>query len=70
MWFIASSTFLTSLTDIIFSKYSVFQSLLSASLNGMLTNTVSPWFILKFRNEIISQDDEANEWLESYYGWP
>ena len=39
--------------------------LLSASLNGMLTNTVSPWFILKFRNEIISQDDEANEWLES-----
>ena len=39
--------------------------LLSASLNGMLTNSVSPWFILKFRNEIISQDDEANEWLES-----
>ena len=24
--------------------------LLSASLNGMLTNTISPWFVLKFRS--------------------
>ena len=24
--------------------------LLAASLNGMLTNTISPWFILKYRN--------------------
>jgi hypothetical protein len=39
--------------------------LLSASLNGMLTNTISPWFVLKFRNEAVNQDDEANEWLES-----
>ena len=39
--------------------------LLSASLNGMLTNTISPWFLLKFRNEFINQDDEAKEWLES-----
>tara|TARA_E500000331_G_scaffold28672_1_gene24235 strand:+ start:4919 stop:6523 length:1605 start_codon:yes stop_codon:yes gene_type:complete len=39
--------------------------LLSASLNGMLTNTISPWFVLKFRSEMMNQDDEANEWLES-----
>ena len=39
--------------------------LLSASLNGMLTNTISPWFVLKFRNEAVNQDDEATEWLES-----
>tara|TARA_R110000765_G_scaffold76543_1_gene150014 strand:- start:245 stop:1843 length:1599 start_codon:yes stop_codon:yes gene_type:complete len=39
--------------------------LLSASLNGMLTNTISPWFVLKFRNEMMTEDDEANEWLES-----
>jgi hypothetical protein len=32
--------------------------LLSASLNGMLTNTISPWFVLKFRNEMVDQDDE------------
>ncbi len=39
--------------------------LLSASLNGMLTNTISPWFVLKFRSEMMNQEDEANEWLES-----
>ena len=39
--------------------------LLAASLNGMLTNTVSPWFILKFRSEMINQDDEAKEWIEN-----
>ena len=39
--------------------------LLSASLNGMLTNTISPWFVLKFRSEEMNSDDEANEWLES-----
>ena len=39
--------------------------LLSASLNGMLTNTISPWFVLKFRNEATNQDDTAVEWLES-----
>ena len=37
--------------------------LLSASLNGMLTNTISPWFVLKFRSEEMNQDDEATEWL-------
>ena len=39
--------------------------LLSASLNGMLTNTISPWFMLKYRSEAMNQDDEAKEWLES-----
>ena len=39
--------------------------LLSASLNGMLTNTISPWFVLKYRSEQLNQDDEAKEWLES-----
>ena len=39
--------------------------LLSASLNGMLTNTISPWFVLRFRSEEMNQDDEAKEWLES-----
>jgi hypothetical protein len=39
--------------------------LLSASLNGMLTNTISPWFVLKYRSEMMNQDDEAKEWLES-----
>ena len=39
--------------------------LLSASLNGMLTNTISPWVVLKCRSESMNQDDEANEWLES-----
>ena len=39
--------------------------LLAASLNGMLTNTISPWFILKYRNEVTNADDQAVEWLES-----
>jgi hypothetical protein len=39
--------------------------LLSASLNGMLTNTISPWFLLKFRNNVTNEDDAAKEWLET-----
>ena len=39
--------------------------LLASSLNGMLTNTISPWFILKYRNEATNSDDQAVEWLES-----
>ena len=39
--------------------------LLSASLNGMLTNTISPWFLLKFRNDVTNEDDAAKEWLET-----
>ena len=30
----------------------------------MLTNTVSPWFYLKYKNEELNQEDEATEWLE------
>jgi len=39
--------------------------LLASSLNGMLTNTISPWFILKYRDEATNADDQAAEWLES-----
>lgn len=38
--------------------------LLSASLHGMLTNTVSPWFYLKYKNDDLNREDEATEWLE------
>ena len=38
--------------------------LLAASLHGMLTNTVSPWFYLKYKNDELNQEDEATEWLE------
>ena len=38
--------------------------LLAASLHGMLTNTVSPWFYLKYKNDELNQEDEAIEWLE------
>ena len=31
----------------------------------MLTNTISPWFIFKYRNEATNSDDQAVEWLES-----
>ena len=39
--------------------------LLAASLHGMLTSTTSAWFSLKFRNDLIDQDDGAAEWLEN-----
>lgn len=38
--------------------------LLAASLHGMLTNTVSPWFYLKYKSDELNQEDEATEWLE------
>jgi len=38
--------------------------LLAASLHGMLTNTVSPWFYLKYKNDELNGEDEAIEWLE------
>ena len=38
--------------------------LLAASLHGMLTNTVSPWFSLKYKNDNLNREDEAIEWLE------
>jgi len=39
--------------------------LLGSSLHGMLTNAASPWFTLAFRDSELTQDDEAQEWLDS-----
>ena len=38
--------------------------LLAASLHGMLTNPSTPWFSLRFKEDI-EEADEAKEWLES-----
>ena len=38
--------------------------LLAASLHGMLTNPSTPWFSLRFKDEM-ADEDEAKEWLES-----
>lgn len=39
--------------------------LLSASLHGMLTGASAPWFSLRYRDPILQESDEANEWLEA-----
>jgi len=39
--------------------------LLGSSLHGMLTNAASPWFTLAYKNTQLSQNDEAQEWLDS-----
>jgi len=39
--------------------------LLASSLHGMLTNSASPWFSMRFKDESFSGDEEAQEWLES-----
>ena len=39
--------------------------LLAASLHGMLTNPSTPWFTLRFKDEEIENEDEANLWLEA-----
>ena len=52
--------------DLIFDGTSTHAlELLAASLNGMLTNTISPWFHLKYKDAEMNTDDEAKEWLES-----
>ena len=38
--------------------------LLAASLHGMLTNPSTPWFSLRFKDDM-EDEDEAKEWLES-----
>ena len=38
--------------------------LLAASLHGMLTNPSTPWFSLRFKDDM-ENEDEAKEWLES-----
>ena len=39
--------------------------LLSASLHGMLTNPSTSWFSLRYTNDELDGNDEANEWLQS-----
>ena len=39
--------------------------LLSSSLHGMLTNSASPWFDMRFKDESFRNDEEALEWLET-----
>ena len=39
--------------------------LLASSLHGMLTNSASPWFSMRFKDESYRSDEEAQEWLES-----
>jgi|TARA_R100000149_G_scaffold65612_1_gene40732 hypothetical protein len=39
--------------------------LLSASLHGMLTNSSTRWFSLRYRDRMLDSNDEAKEWLES-----
>jgi len=38
--------------------------LLAASLHGMLTNPSTPWFSLRYKDQVLDQDDEAKLWLE------
>jgi len=39
--------------------------LLSSSLHGMLTNAATPWFSMRFKNEMLAADEESREWLEA-----
>ncbi|HAW74459.1 MAG TPA: hypothetical protein DCW74_01845, partial [Alteromonas australica] len=39
--------------------------LLSASLHGMLTNSATRWFSLRYRDRELDSNDQAKEWLES-----
>ena len=38
--------------------------LLSASLHGMLTSSANRWFSLRFKSNLLNENDEAKEWLE------
>ena len=39
--------------------------LLSSSLHGMLTNAATPWFSMRFKDEMVSSIEANKEWLES-----
>jgi len=39
--------------------------LLASSLHGMLTSSANRWFSLRFKEEILNENDEAKEWLEN-----
>jgi len=38
--------------------------LLASSLHGMLTSSANRWFSLRFKEDILNENDEAKEWLE------
>ena len=38
--------------------------LLASSLHGSLTSSVNRWFGLRFKENLVNQDDQAREWLE------
>jgi hypothetical protein len=51
-------------TELIFDGTAIHAAeLMSASLHGMLTNAATPWFSLRYENDALNGDDEAQEWL-------
>ena len=53
-------------TELIYDSTAIHAvELLAASLHGMLTSPSVPWFNLRYRNDQINENDEANEWLEA-----
>jgi len=53
-------------TELVFDGTAIHAAeLLSASLHGMLTNSSTRWFSLRFRDRESNESDEAREWLES-----
>ena len=54
-----------SRTDKLYDSTAVHaNSLLAASLHTALTSPSSPWFSLRFRDDVLNEADEAAEWLE------
>tara|TARA_R100000654_G_scaffold54678_2_gene80874 strand:+ start:113 stop:1711 length:1599 start_codon:yes stop_codon:yes gene_type:complete len=53
-------------SELIFDSTAIHAAeLLSASLHGMLTNSATRWFSLRYRDRDLDSDDTAKEWLES-----
>ena len=53
-------------TELVFDSTAIQAAeLLSASLHGMLTNSATRWFSLRYRDRNLDSDDTAKEWLES-----
>lgn len=40
-------------------------NVLSASLHMALTSPAAPWFSIRFRDDLLAEDDDANEWLQT-----
>ena len=54
-----------SRTDKIYDSTAVHANqILAASLHMALTSPASPWFSIRFRDDMLADDDAANEWLE------